>query len=79
MNGDDIIGSYWERVNGDPLPNNNNMSSTSNNKRTLTMTISRARPEHSGNYHCVVYSQWGMDRSRNVQVTITSKSNNVLM
>ena len=78
VNGDDITGGYWERVN-DSLPNRNNMSSLSNNKRTLTITISRARPTHSGTYHCVVYSQWGVAQSSNVQVTITSKSNNVLM
>ena len=78
VNGDDITGGYWERVN-DPLPVSNNMSSLSNDKRTLTITISRARPTHSGRYHCVVYSQWGVAQSRNVTMTITSKSNNVLI
>ena len=76
--GDDITGGYWERVN-DPLPVNNNMSSLSNDKRTLTITISRARPTHSGRYRCVVYSQWGVAQSSNIQVTITSKNNNVLI
>ena len=76
VTGDNITGGYWERVNDDPLPDNN-MSSLSNNKRTLTITISRARPTHSGMYHCVVYSQWGVAQSRNVQVNIISKSNNV--
>ena len=79
VNGDDITGGYWERVNDDPLPVSNNISSLSNDKRTLTITISRARPTHSGRYRCVVYSQWGVAQSRNVQVTITSKSDNVLM
>ena len=79
VNGDDIIGGYWERVNDDPLPVSNNISSLSNDKRTLTMTISRARPTHSGKYHCIAYSQWGVAQSKDVQVTITSKSNNVLM
>ena len=79
MTGDDIIGVYWERLNDDPLPVSNNMSSLSNNKKRLTITISRARPTHSGRYRCVVYSQWGVAQSSNVQVTITSKSNNVLM
>ena len=79
VTGDDIIGGYWERVNNNPLPVNNNMSSLSNGKRTLAITISTARPTHSGMYRCVVYSQWGLAQSRNVQVTITSKSNNVLM
>ena len=79
VSGDDITGSYWERVRDDPLPVSNNMSSLSNDKRTLTITISRARPTHSGKYRCVAYSQWGVDRSGNIRVTITSKSNNVLM
>ena len=79
VTGDDISGGYWERVNDGPLPNSINMSSLSNNKRTITITISRARLSHSGRYRCVVYSQWGMDQSGNVQVNITSKSNNVLM
>ena len=78
IHGDDITGGYWERVRHDPLPVNNNMSSLSNDNRTLTITISRARPTHSGRYRCVVYSQWGVAQSRNIQVTITSKSNNVL-
>ena len=77
--GDDITGGYWERVNDDPLPVSNNMSSLSNDKRTLMITISRARPTHSGRYRCVVCSQWGVVQSRNVKVIITSKSNNVLM
>ena len=76
VTGDDITGGYWERV---ADSKQNNMSSLSNNKRTLTITISRARPTHSGRYRCVVYSQWGVAQSRNIQVTITSKSNNVLM
>ena len=79
VNGDDIIGGYWERVNDDPLPDKNNRSSLSSNKRTLKITIRKARLTHSGRYRCVVYSQWGVAQSGNVQVTITSKSNNVLM
>ena len=80
MTGDDIIGSYWERVNSSSLPSKNNMSSLGRNDKTrLRLIISRARPTHSGRYRCVVYSQWGVAQSRNVQVTITSKSNNVLM
>ena len=80
VTGDDITGGYWERTSSDdPLPVGNNRSSLSNDKRTLTITIRRARPTHSGKYRCVVYSQWGVARSRNVRVTITSKSNNVLM
>ena len=79
VTGDDITGGNWERRNGGPLPVGNNMSSLSNDKSMLKMIISRARPEHSGRYHCVAYSQWGVAQSRNVQVTITSESNNVLM
>ena len=80
MTGDDISGGYWERVTGgDDLPNQNNMSSLSNDNRTITMKITEVRPGHSGRYRCVAYSQWGMDRSRNVKVTITSKSKNVLI
>ena len=73
VTGDDISGGYWERVNGDSLSDRNNMSSLSNNNKMITMTITKARPEHSGRYRCVAYSQWGMAQSRNVQVTITSK------
>ena len=80
MTGDDISGVYWERVNNNgSIPNKNNMSSLSNDKRTLTLIIIKAHPDHSGEYRCVAYSQWGVAQSRNVQVTITSKSNNVLM
>ena len=78
VTGDDIAGGYWESMDGVQL-RNRNMSSLSNNKRTVTMTITRARPEHSGMYYCVAYSQWGVGQSRNVQVTIASESNNVLM
>ena len=80
VTGDDISGVYWERVNDSPLPDGNNGSSLSgDNKKTLKTTISKARPEHSGTYRCVAYSQWGLAQSNNVTVTITSKSNNVLM
>ena len=74
VTGDNITGGYWERVNNDPLPVDNG-SSLSNDKRTLSITISAARPTYSGMYRCVVYSQWGVAQSRNVQVTITGKSN----
>ena len=77
--GDDINGSYWERVSSGPLSNSNNISILSIDKTTLTITISRARSMHTGNYRCVVYSQWGVAQSRNVQVTVISKKHNVLM
>ena len=77
VTGDDIAGGYWERMDGVPVKSN--MSSLSDNKRTIIMNITRARPEHSGKYRCVAYSQWGVGQSRNVRVTITSESNNVIM
>ena len=55
------------------------MSSLNNDKTRLQLVITRAHPEHSGEYRCIAYSQWGVAQSRNVQVTITSESNNVLM
>ena len=75
--GDDIAGSYWERISSGPIPDNNNMSiltSLSIEKTMLKTTINGARPLYSGYYRCVVYSQWGVAQSRNVQVTITSKN-----
>ena len=78
ITGDDIIGGYWERMRNNPMPDKNNVSSLSNDNRTLTITITKARPTHSGKYRCVVYSQWGVARSGNVKVTITSKSNNLM-
>ena len=78
VTGDDIAG-YWERLGGDPLPNKANVSSLSNNKTRLQLIIVEVRPEHSGMYRCVVYSQWGIAQSNNATVTITSESNNVLM
>ena len=79
VTGDDIAGGYWERVNRGSLNKGNNDSSLSNGNTTVQLNITRARPEHSGRYHCIAYSQWGVAQSRNVQVTITSESNNVLM
>ena len=75
--GDDITGSYWERSSSGPIPDNNNKSiltSLSIEKTMLTITINGARPLYSGNYRCVVYSQWGVAQSRKVKVTITSKN-----
>ena len=72
VSGDDITGGYWERINGSALPNSNNGSTTIRDG-TLHLTITRARPDHSGQYHCVVYSQWGIARSTEAKVTITSE------
>ena len=79
VTGDDIAGGYWNRLGGNPLPNKANFSSLSNGNTRLQLIIVGARPEYSGMYYCVAYSQWGVAQSRNVQVTITSESNNVLM
>ena len=79
VTGDNIAGSYWESVNRGSLNRRNNDSSLSNGNTTVQLIITRARPEHSGIYRCVVYSQWGVAQSRIVQVTIASESNNVLM
>ena len=76
-----IIGSYWERVNDKALPDKNNvtkLSSLSNEKKMLQTNISNARPIHTGIYRCVVYNEFGRAQSRNVKVTITSKSSSVL-
>ena len=78
ITGDDIIGAYWEK-DGKSLPSTSNMSALNDNKNKLQLIINEARPTHSGIYHCVAYSQWGVAKSRNVRVNITSKSNNVLM
>ena len=67
--GDDLAGGYWERLN--PLQNLSSMSSFLNG--ALQLAITRARPMHSGEYRCVVYSQWGTAYSNNVTVSIKSK------
>ena len=67
--GDDLAGGYWEKLN--PLQNLSTISSLSNG--VVKLVINRARPMHSGNYRCVVYSQWGMAHSNNVTVIIKSK------
>ena len=79
VTGDDIAGGYWERMDDVQYMNRNNKSSLSDDKKTVTIKITKARPEHSGEYRCIAYSQWGVAQSRNIQVTITSESNNVLM
>ena len=73
--GDNIISGYWERVGDRSLLN----SEFNDDNITLQVVINEARPTHSGIYRCVVFNQWGLALSRNVQVTITSRSNNVLM
>ena len=77
VTGDDIAGGYWKGMNDVQVKSS--MSSLSDNKRTIIMNITRARPEHSGKYRCVAYSQWGVTQSKAVRVNIASESNNVLM
>ena len=74
--GSDLTGGYWERLNGHPIPKKNNISSfvytkLDNTMIQLNMIIVRARPAHSGLYHCVVYSRWGITESIPTQVNIT--------
>ena len=74
--GDDITGVYWERVNDEPLPTQSNISSLMQDSPLWTLlhlTITRARPMHSGRYHCIAYSEWGAAQSDDVTVTIKSK------
>ena len=74
--GDDITGGYWERVDDGPLPTQNNMSSVVKDSPVFTLlylTITRARPMHSGRYRCIAYSEWGIAQSNDVTMTITSK------
>ena len=70
VTGDDLAGGYWERLN--PPQNLSNMSLFLNSS-ALQLQITRARPMHSGEYRCVVYSQWGTAYSDNVTVTVKSK------
>ena len=70
------VNGYWERVDDGPLPLKNNMSSLMRETSVVTLlhlTITRARPMHSGKYQCIVYNELGIDQSRNVTVTITGK------
>ena len=40
-------------------------------KTRLVLTITEARPSHSGLYRCVVYDQWGEAQSKNIHISIT--------
>ena len=74
--GSDLIDGYWERLNENPIPKENNVSTIYALDKTtiqLNMTIVKARPVHSGLYHCVVYSKQGMVHSAPTAVTITGK------
>ena len=74
--GDDITGGYWERVDDGPLPMQHNTSSIMKDTPVFTLfylNITSARPMHSGRYRCIAYSEWGIDQSYDITVTITSK------
>ena len=73
--GEDITGGYWEKVDGNlsSLHNKSKPLLHNHGKTILKMVIVRARPSNSGDYRCVVYNQWGVSKSRNVQVTIRGK------
>ena len=79
--GDDING-YWERVNNESLPTQNNMSSLSRDSTVVTLlslNITRARPMHSGRYRCIAYSEVGTAQSEVVTVTIKSERAQILV
>jgi len=71
FSGDDIIIVYWERLNNGSLSSNNNITMVNSDKTRLVLSITEARPSHSGLYRCVVYSQWGEAQSKNIHVSIT--------
>ena len=75
--GANVAGGYWEKVDGKVTlsPNHNKSKLVSHNghKATVKMTITRARPIHSGRYRCVIFNQWSVVTSKDVQVTIRSK------
>ena len=74
--GENITGGCWVKVDGSLSPNHNkSKQSYLHDGKTivLKLTITRAHPVHSGRYHCVVYGQWGVKKSRNVNVIIKSK------
>jgi len=76
VSGSDLINGYWERLNENPLPKENNISTLyilDNTTVQLNIMIIRARPVHSGLYRCVVYSKGGMVNSIPTTVTITGK------
>ena len=78
VTGDDLAGGYWERLS---LLQNLSSMSLFLISGEVKLKINRARPMHSGEYRCVVYSQWGMAYSNNVTVNVTSKygSNNSIL
>ena len=73
ITGDDLTGGYWESLKDVSIPNQNNFTLFSDDRTKLKLIITKARPEYSGKYRCVIYSQWGTDQSKNVKVTIKSK------
>ena len=75
--GSDLIGGHWERVNGNPLEKSNNISSidmdVARTSINISMKIIAVRTVHSGQYRCVVYSNWGKKLAIPIQVEFTGK------
>lgn len=74
--GENITGGYWKKVNGSLVSSHNKSKLSHNHRKTVTkihLIITKARPTHSGEYQCTVYSQWAVVRSRNVQVIVKCK------
>ncbi|XP_065918151.1 carcinoembryonic antigen-related cell adhesion molecule 5-like isoform X3 [Dysidea avara] len=67
VGGDDIINGSWERVNEGQLEHSNFIQ----DQNIVQLTIYEAHPSDSGEYFCVVHSQWGIAQSNVVQVNIT--------
>jgi len=64
--GDDIVNGYWEKTNEDQLDD----SLFLQNQHLVQITIYEAHPSDSGEYYCVILSQWGITQSDTVQVDI---------
>ena len=74
-----ITGGYWEKVDGKVSLNHNKSKLILHNhkKATVNMTITRVHPIHSGKYRCVIFNQWGVVKSKDVQVTVKSKGGHI--
>ena len=70
VEGDDITGGYFERINDVPLQRNH--SKFIQNENIIQITMYKAHPSNSGEYRCVAYSKWGVAQSRIIQVNVTS-------
>ena len=84
ITGQNITATYWEKKAADSNspPTKLNVSKISHhNGLTIIshLTITKPQPTQSGVYCCVVNSQWGMVKSRNVQVNIRSKETDLYL